>query len=65
MAEQTSRRASILACAAGRAWRAVTDRCRGLLGPQEYRPEAYYMRGPGPRWREKHTRELHIEKIRG
>ena len=65
MAEQTSRRASILACAAGRAWRAVTDRCRGLLGPQEYRPEAYYMRGPGPRWREKHARELHIEKIRG
>ena len=20
------------------------------------RPEAYYMRGPGPKWREKHTR---------
>lgn len=65
MAEQASMRASILACAAGRAWRAVTDRCRGLLGPQVYRPEAYYMRGPGPRWHEKHAREPHIEKIRG
>ena len=20
-----------------------------------YRPELYYMRGPGPRWREKHA----------
>jgi hypothetical protein len=22
----------------------------------QYRPEAYYMRGPGPKWREKHAR---------
>jgi hypothetical protein len=22
-----------------------------------YRPEEYYMRGPGPKWREKHARE--------
>jgi len=21
-----------------------------------YRPERHYMRGPGPKWREKHTR---------
>jgi len=21
-----------------------------------YRPEKYYMRGPGPKWREKHVR---------
>jgi hypothetical protein len=21
-----------------------------------YRPEKYYMRGPGPKWREKHAR---------
>jgi hypothetical protein len=31
---------------------------RLLLGndgvPVRYRPEAHYMRGPGPRWREKH-----------
>jgi len=25
---------------------------RGLFDP--YRPELHYMRGPGPRWREKH-----------
>lgn len=26
-----------------------------LLDP--YRPELHYMRGPGPRWREKHARD--------
>ena len=27
----------------------------GLDGtPRSYRPEAHYMRGPGPKWREKH-----------
>ena len=24
-----------------------------------YRPELHYMRGPGPRWREKHRRAVH------
>jgi hypothetical protein len=24
-----------------------------------YRPEAHYMRGPGPKWREKHARADH------
>ncbi len=30
---------------------------RRLVSPQSdlYRPELYYMRGPGPRWREKHA----------
>jgi hypothetical protein len=23
---------------------------------RQYRPEAHYMRGPGPKWREKHGR---------
>lgn len=28
----------------------------GLDGtPMRYRPEAHYMRGPGPKWREKHA----------
>jgi hypothetical protein len=30
---------------------------RGRLGIEPvraYRPEAHYMRGPGPKWREKH-----------
>jgi len=57
MAQQLSVRASIMASAAGRAWRAVVDGCRGLMRLQVYRPEAYYMRGPGPRWREKHAQQ--------
>jgi len=33
-----------------RRWRRVTA---SLLDP--YRPELHYMRGPGPKWREKHA----------
>jgi hypothetical protein len=25
----------------------------------QYRPERHYMRGPGPKWREKHGRSAH------
>lgn len=25
-----------------------------LVGPRKYHPEQHYMRGPGPKWREKH-----------
>jgi len=32
-------------------WRRLTA---SLLDP--YRPELHYMRGPGPKWREKHAR---------
>jgi hypothetical protein len=32
---------------------AVARRWRKLLDP--YRPELHYMRGPGPKWREKHA----------
>ena len=33
--------------------------CRRLFRPlfDHYRPERYYMRGPGPRWRAKHPDE--------
>ena len=31
----------------------VARRWRKMLDP--YRPELYYMRGPGPKWREKHA----------
>jgi hypothetical protein len=37
--------------AAGR-WRWLTA---SLFDP--YRPERHYMRGPGPKWREKHARD--------
>src|SRR5205823_7298536 len=34
----------------------ATARLRSLFGDlfDPYRPELHYMRGPGPRWREKH-----------
>jgi hypothetical protein len=35
----------------GRRWRWLRT---SLVDP--YRPELYYMRGPGPKWREKHAR---------
>jgi hypothetical protein len=31
---------------------AITERAPGIFDP--YRPELHYMRGPGPKWREKH-----------
>jgi len=38
--------------AVARRWRRLTT---SLLDP--YRPELHYMRGPGPKWREKHRRD--------
>jgi hypothetical protein len=37
--------------ATARRWRRLTA---PLFDP--YRPELHYMRGPGPKWREKHAR---------
>ena len=41
-----------------RAVDAVTRRWRWLSASvcDPYRPELHYMRGPGPKWREKHGR---------
>ena len=35
-------------------------RWRRLAAPlfDPYRPELHYMRGPGPKWREKHARDV-------
>jgi hypothetical protein len=33
---------------------ALAERAPGTFDP--YRPELHYMRGPGPKWREKHGR---------
>ena len=30
-----------------------------MAGISSYRPERHYMRGPGPRWREKHSRSAY------
>ena len=41
------------ACEMGqRLFAAMTRRVPDVINP--YRPELHYMRGPGPRWREKH-----------
>ena len=40
-------------------WRGLARMVRAAILIEEerpYRPEAYYMRGPGPKWREKHAR---------
>ena len=34
-----------------RLWRGLHDRAF-----DQYRPERHYMRGPGPKWRERHSR---------
>lgn len=34
-------------------WHALT---RDLFNFNAYRPEKHYMRGPGPKWRERHAR---------
>jgi hypothetical protein len=43
----------------GRVAGMTARRWRGLAAPlfDPYRPELHYMRGPGPKWREKHARD--------
>ena len=57
MNPQLSTIASVLASAAVAAWTALVNSWRIVVADQAgiYRPEAYYMRGPGPKWREKHA----------
>jgi hypothetical protein len=49
--------AFILVTAVVGAWRAVVNSCRAIIADlaATYHPEAHYMRGPGPKWREKHA----------
>jgi hypothetical protein len=36
--------------------RALAQFVRTVIeGPGKYHPEQHYMRGPGPKWREKHS----------
>jgi hypothetical protein len=50
----------VKAPAPGRVLGATARRWRRLTAPlfDPYRPELHYMRGPGPKWREKHTRSV-------
>jgi len=47
---------SSLASAALKLCTELANYWRTVLSDQGYRPELYYMRGPGPKWREAHMR---------
>jgi hypothetical protein len=39
--------------------------CQKLISvsmQRRYRPELHYMRGPGPKWFEKHERSVHAKR---
>jgi hypothetical protein len=43
---------------------ALSDFCRALVRDllNHYRPEKHYMRGPGPKWRERHGPDRTLER---
>jgi len=49
---------STFASTAIRVGKTLLDSLRGLIviDTRTYAPEKHYMRGPGPKWREKHGR---------
>ncbi len=57
MTQTLSKLTFVLAAASVNAWAAVTNAWRTMSPVQadNYRPEMYYMRGPGPKWRAKHA----------
>jgi hypothetical protein len=57
MDQRLSALASALVFAALGAWTSLVHLLRTLIAidVRTYRPEKYYMRGPGPKWREKHA----------
>jgi hypothetical protein len=57
MDQQLSAPPSFLAPAAVGAWTSLVNSLRMLItiDVRTYQPEKYYMRGPGPKWREKHA----------
>ena len=58
MDQQPSTLISVLATAAVQARTTLVNflRTQIAVDVRTYRPEKYYMRGPGPKWREKHVR---------
>jgi hypothetical protein len=57
MYQQLANMARVLVFAVARARTAVADARWTAMGyhTDMYRPEAHYMRGPGPKWRAKHA----------
>ncbi len=58
MSQSRSKLAAGIALTGARLLSAVKDVWASTIaGPaRRYRPEAHYMRGPGPKWRAKHAR---------
>jgi hypothetical protein len=44
-------------------WEFVVSFCCGRV--KVYRPEVHYMRGPGPKWREKHAFDAPLRPFLG
>jgi len=65
MDQRLSARTFVLASAAAGAWTSLVNSLRMLItiDVRTYQPEKYYMRGPGPKWREKHARG-HVSALR-
>jgi hypothetical protein len=63
MTQRLSKLTFVLTAASANAWTMVTNAWRTVSPVQadNYRPEMYYMRGPGPKWRAKHA---HIRRDR-
>ena len=57
MNQMLSNAALGLAAGSVKTWTVVTHISRTMLVDQtnSYQPELHYMRGPGPKWREKHA----------
>jgi hypothetical protein len=56
MDQRLSALASVMGSAALGVWTSLVHlvRTQVAIDVRTYRPEKYYMRGPGPKWREKH-----------
>ena len=65
MDQRLSAPASVSASATVGAWTTLMNSLRMLItiDVRTYQPEKYYMRGPGPKWREKHARG-HVSALR-
>jgi hypothetical protein len=59
MFRHLSHEGHLLASAIVKASAAVSNAWQAAIADQagRYRPEAHYMRGPGPKWRAKHAQE--------
>jgi hypothetical protein len=57
MSQLLSNATSGLAPAALKVWTAIMTAWQTIMAEQvrPYQPELHYMRGPGPKWREKHA----------